>query len=170
MTSVTWIIMLHQMLFQGMFFAKNVVLRRRLSQPIRGFNLEANLSIAFFAIFIGVALWLSLGLNTHRATGLAGGVAQSFSALLMLASLGIGAASLNDLGDSWRVGVIEEQQTELIERGGLPFQQESLFPRLPAVVRCLYDTFAKFSPTGTVCNRFRFGARNDPAGRAAPCG
>ncbi len=127
MTSDTWIIMLHQMLFQGMFFAKNVVLRRRLNQPIRGFNLEANLSIAFFAIFIGVALWLSLGLNTHRATGLAGGVAQSFSALLMLASLGIGAASLNDLGDSWRVGVIEEQQTELIERGVYRFSRNPYF-------------------------------------------
>lgn len=127
MTSDTWIILLHQVLFQGMFFTKNFVLRRRLKQPIKGVNLEANLSIAFFAIFIGVALWLSLDQNAYRAAEQAGGVAQSISGLLMLASLYIGAASLNDLGDSWRVGVIEEQQTELVERGIYRFSRNPYF-------------------------------------------
>ena len=42
MTHDTWLIVLHQLLFQGMFFAKNILLERRLGQPIRGFNPEAN--------------------------------------------------------------------------------------------------------------------------------
>ena len=127
MTSDTWLILLHQLVFQGMFFTKNILLRRRLGQPIRGYNLEANLSIAFFVIFIGVALWLSLGPGSHRATGLAGGAAQAIAGLFMLASLGIAAASLKDLGDSWRVGVIEEQETELIETGVYRFSRNPYF-------------------------------------------
>mgnify|MGYP001822527302 FL=1 len=126
MTSDTWLILLHQLLFQGMFFTKNILLRRRLGQPIRGFNPEANLSIAFFVIFIGVALWLSLGPDSSRTTGVDGGV-QVIADLFMLASLGIAAASLKDLGDSWRVGVIEEQETELIERGVYSFSRNPYF-------------------------------------------
>ena len=126
MTSDTWLILLHQLLFQGMFFTKNILLRRRLGQPIRGFNPEANLSIAFFVIFIGVALWLSLGPDSSRTTGVDGGV-QVIADLFMLASLGIAAASLKDLGDSWRVGVIEEQETELIEQGVYRFSRNPYF-------------------------------------------
>jgi hypothetical protein len=36
------IIVVHQAVFQGMFFAKNIVLHRRLGVPIRGTNREAN--------------------------------------------------------------------------------------------------------------------------------
>jgi protein-S-isoprenylcysteine O-methyltransferase Ste14 len=107
-----------------MFLAKNILLRQRLRQPIRGFNVEANLSIAFFAIFIGIALWLSLGPGTN---GPAWGPAQAIAGLLMLASLSIAAASLKDLGDSWRVGVIEEQETELIETGIYRFSRNPYF-------------------------------------------
>lgn len=127
MTQDTGLIMLHQLLFQGMFFAKNLVLRQKLGQPIRGNNLEANLSIAFFVIFIGIALWLSLGAESHRATGLAGGAAQALAGLFMLASLVIAAASLKDLGESWRVGVIEEQETKLIETGVYRFSRNPYF-------------------------------------------
>ena len=127
MTLDTWLLLLHQLLFQGMFFTKNVLLRRRLGQPIRGFNPEANLSIVFFVIFIGVALWLSLGQDPSQTTGLADGGVQIIASLFMLASLGISAASLKDLGDSWRVGVIEEQETELIERGVYRFSRNPYF-------------------------------------------
>jgi protein-S-isoprenylcysteine O-methyltransferase Ste14 len=127
MTQDTWLILLHQLLFQGMFFAKNILLERRLGQPIRGFNPEANLSIAFFVLFISVALWLSLSPDTHRTTGLLIGMTQATAGLFMLASLGIAAASLKDLGDSWRVGVIEEQETELIEQGVYRFSRNPYF-------------------------------------------
>ncbi len=127
MTSNTWLILLHQLLFQGMFFAKNVLLQRRLGQSIRGFNLEANLSIAFLMIFIGVALRLSLESDTHRAPYQFSGAVHVLAGLFMLLSLGISTASLMDLGDSWRVGVIEEQETALIERGIYRFSRNPYF-------------------------------------------
>lgn len=126
MTTDSWIILLHQLLFQSMFFAKNVLLRRRLDKPIRGSNPEANLSIAFFVIFIGVAVWISLEPNTNRTNSLPSG-AQVIAGLLMLMSLGIAAASLKDLGDSWRVGVIDEHKTELIELGVYRFSRNPYF-------------------------------------------
>lgn len=110
-----------------MFFAKNVLLRRRLNQSIRGFNSEANLFIVFFLVFLGITLWLSLGSNAHQNTGPFVLAAQTMAVLLMLASLGIAAASLIDLGDSWRVGVIEEQETELIESGVYRFSRNPYF-------------------------------------------
>ena len=129
MTSDTWIILLLQLLFQGMFFTKNIMLRRRLGQPIRGFNPEANLSITFFVIFIGVALWVSLGTDSSQTTGADGadGAEQVHAGLFMLACLAISAASLKDLGDSWRVGVIEEQETKLIEQGIYRFSRNPYF-------------------------------------------
>lgn len=127
MTSDTWIILFHQLLFQGMFLAKNILLQKKLGQPIRGFNAEANLSIVFFVVFIGVALWLSLAPPPYQASGVAGGAVKVIAGLFMLASLGIAAASLKDLGDSWRVGVIEEQETELIETGIYRFSRNPYF-------------------------------------------
>jgi protein-S-isoprenylcysteine O-methyltransferase Ste14 len=46
---------------------------------------------------------------------------------LLGANLLIGLASLRDLGDSWRVGVIEEQQTALVESGIYGFSRNPYF-------------------------------------------
>jgi protein-S-isoprenylcysteine O-methyltransferase Ste14 len=112
------IILLHQLLFQGMFLAKNVALRRKLGQPIRGSNSEANLAIASLVLFIGLALLLAL---TDSAVGrvelLTAPVALSLCLALLAANLLIGLASLKQLGDSWRVGVIDGQRTELVQDG-----------------------------------------------------
>ena len=112
------LIILHQLLFQGMFFVKNISLQRKLHQPIRGFNLEANLSIAFFVFFIAVSIYLALTSNHIIDQQLVPTyVAQIGGVLLMLANLAMGLAALKHLGDSWRVGVLEEQTTELVESG-----------------------------------------------------
>lgn len=112
------LIIVHQLLFQGMFFAKNISLKRKLNQPIRGFNLEANLSIAFFVLFIALSIYLALvGNHTLNHEFLPGSIALLCGGLLMLANLAIGWAALKHLGDSWRVGVLEEQTTELVESG-----------------------------------------------------
>ncbi|UCE61371.1 MAG: hypothetical protein JSU63_06410, partial [Phycisphaerales bacterium] len=54
------IIVIHQVVFQGMFFAKNISLRRRLGMPIRGRNREAILSIGFVSLFILFSIVLGL--------------------------------------------------------------------------------------------------------------
>ena len=128
MPDAALLILIHQLLFQGMFFVKNYRLKHKLGKPIRGFNLEANLSISFFVLFIGLSLYLAMsggdpgGLNLVSAS-----MAGLIALLLMLANLTVGLASLKDLGDSWRVGVIEEQQTQLIESGIYRFTRNPYF-------------------------------------------
>ena len=128
MNESTSLILLHQLLFQGMFFAKNISLKRKLRVPIRGFNLEANLSIAFFVFFIAVAIYLSLSGNSAIENSI---VPTSMSNLcgvvLMLANLAIGWAALKHLGDSWRVGVIEQQTTALVDSGIYRFSRNPFF-------------------------------------------
>ena len=128
MSNIPLLILVHQLLFQGMFFAKNVSLKRKLGKPIRGFNPEANLSIAFFVGFIGLSFYLAMsGEGPGTVAWLPNNTAVAIGVLLMLANLVIGLASLQDLGDSWRVGVIEEQQTQLIDSGIYRFTRNPYF-------------------------------------------
>ena len=117
MTDAMYLILLHQLLFQGMFFTKNFTLKNKLGLPVRGNNPEANLAIAFLVLFIGVSLYLAASDVSTATTLLAPGFAWSVSLLLMLACTVVGFASLRDLGDSWRIGIIEEEQTALVENG-----------------------------------------------------
>ena len=122
------IIMIHQTIFQRMFFAKNISLRRRLRMPIRGRNREANLSVGFFALLIIISLLLSLfdapfgTFNLIKKTS-----ALTVALALLVVNLLVEAASLTGLRDSWRVGVPEEQQTDLIEGGIYSFSRNPYF-------------------------------------------
>ena len=118
------ILLIHQLVFQGIFFAKNSVLRHKLGTPIRGRNPEANLSIGFFALFIGVSIVVAL-FDAPFA-----GIEQPATVLacaLLVFNLLIAAASLIDLGDSWRVGVLDDQQTDLIEAGIYRYSRNPYF-------------------------------------------
>jgi len=128
MTEATLLILVHQLLFQGMFFAKNCMLRRKLGKPIRGFNPEANLSIAFFALFIALSLYLaSYPASPGRLELMPDRAAMIASLLVLLINLLLALASLRHIGDSWRVGVIEEQQTQLVQNGIYRFTRNPYF-------------------------------------------
>ena len=128
MTAEAWLILLHQLLFQGMFFTKNIILARKLGQPIRGFNREANLSIVFFIIFIGLAFYFALRADAPGTVSLLGPRTALIAGLLLMgANLLVGLASLKDLGESWRVGVIETQRTALIESGIYRYSRNPYF-------------------------------------------
>ncbi|PLW69358.1 methyltransferase family protein [Pseudohalioglobus lutimaris] len=128
MTESILIIVVHQLVFQGMFFVKNFSLRRRLGKPIRGSNIEASVFIGFSVIFLGLTF-----VEAFRGAGEMGPLSTWDSAafllgiILMSASVVVAWASLRDLGDSWRVGVIEEQQTTLIETGIYRFTRNPYF-------------------------------------------
>ncbi len=118
MNESTLALIIHQLVFQGMFIAKNLLLRRKLGQPIRGNNTEANIAIGFFVVFIGLSLYIaagSAGPFTVRVVPIA--LAKFIGYVLMIASVIVALASLWHLGNSWRVGVIEEQQTLLVRDG-----------------------------------------------------
>jgi protein-S-isoprenylcysteine O-methyltransferase Ste14 len=127
MNEATWIILLHQALFQGLFMAKNISLKIKLGKPIRGNNAEASRAVAFFIFFIVLSLYLASS-TANRGNGvLATGLATGLSLLLLGLNLLFAIASLRDLGKSWRVGVIEEQETELIEEGIYRYSRNPYF-------------------------------------------
>lgn len=122
------IILIHQILFQGMFLVMNISLSRRLGMPIRGGNREANLSIGFFALFIIFSFLLGLFDAPFGTVALATrSTALDVALALLVMNLCVGAASLIGMGDSWRVGVPEDQQTDLIERGIYRFSRNPYF-------------------------------------------
>ena len=128
MTDAALVILIHQCLYQGMFLVKNIALRHKLGQPIRGYNPEASLAISFFIGFIALSVWLAqTGSNWGRYPVLAENLALSICLVLLGANLLIGLASLRDLGDSWRVGVIEQEQTTLVESGIYGFSRNPDF-------------------------------------------
>ncbi|MFC1490666.1 methyltransferase family protein [Candidatus Latescibacterota bacterium] len=123
-----FIIMIHQIVFQGMFIAKNIYLRRKLGLPIRGGNREANLSIGFFVLFIILSVLLGLFESPLGTVNLLMKTTSMSIALPLLAvNLVVGSASLLGLRDSWRVGVLENQQTDLIEVGIYRFSRNPYF-------------------------------------------
>ncbi len=128
MRDAALVILLHQLLFQGMFFAKNITLQRKLGKPVRGANAEASLAIGFFVIFIALSLLLAQADSSWGRLALLPAPAALVLGLFLLgATLLVAAASLQGLGDSWRVGVIEEQQTTLVESGIYRYSRNPYF-------------------------------------------
>jgi len=111
-----------------MFFAKNILLRRKLGGPIRGGNREANLSIGFFSLFITLSILLGLlSAPVGMVHIVVRSTAQTVALALLAVNLLVGAASLAGLKDSWRVGVLEDQETELVEEGIYRFSRNPYF-------------------------------------------
>ena len=122
------IIVVHQIIFQGMFVIKNIILRKKTGKQIRGKNLEATLSIIYFALFIVISAAISFFdisfgelkiLNPHLSLIVALGI--------LAVNLIISVLSLMHLKDSWRVGVIESQKTDLITSGIYRFSRNPYF-------------------------------------------
>jgi len=122
------VILIHQIVFQGMFVIKNIVLEKKLGKPIRGNNREANFSIALIILFITVSLVISiLRLPIGEAQVLGDPLSMIIGLVLLLLNLTISAASLLNLKDSWRVGILKDQNTELISSGIYRFTRNPYF-------------------------------------------
>jgi len=128
MNETVIVILVHQLLFQGMFMAKNTLLHQKLGQPVRGKNGEATVAIIFFTLFIAVALILSFnGSGFLRFQVLSRSTALAAGLILLGINLVVSGAALMHLKDSWRVGVIEEQRTELISTGIYRYSRNPYF-------------------------------------------
>jgi protein-S-isoprenylcysteine O-methyltransferase Ste14 len=122
------IIIVHQIVFQGMFVAKNVLLSRKLGIPIRGKNREASISVVFFFLFIICSIVLSLFQAPPGTVDVvSGSAALTIALVLAMVNLLIGAVSLRGLKDSWRVGVLEDQRTDLVEEGIYRYSRNPYF-------------------------------------------
>ena len=128
MNKYFYIILIHQIIFQGMFFAKNIYLQRKTGNQIKGKNKEAVLSTICFALFIVASIIFA---STDSPIGSFHIVDTSFSfiiaSVLIIINIIVGAASLINMKDSWRVGVLEDQKNPLIEDGIYKFSRNPYF-------------------------------------------
>ena len=124
-----WIfLLLHQLVFQGMFVIKNIILHRKIGKQIRGKNIEATISIAFFSFFIGVAVVMSFIKQPFGKIQLLNDLlAMTLGLGLLFLNLIVSGASLINLKDSWRVGVLEDQKTQLVTTGIYQFTRNPYF-------------------------------------------
>jgi len=122
------IIAIHQLLFQGMFLAKNIYLSRKLGIKIRGSNPESIVATIFFALTIILALVISyFNITFGELSIMVDGLALTIGFGGIVISTFVSGASLAGLKDSWRVGVIEEQQTELVTSGIYKYTRNPYF-------------------------------------------
>lgn len=114
-----WVIIgTHQIVFQGMFLAKNILVKRKTGMPVRGRNKEATVSILFFAVFITTAFIMSFKHEPLGAAHIIHPMAAMVAGLVLLGlNLVVSGAALMHLKDSWRVGVLEDQKSELVTDG-----------------------------------------------------
>ena len=98
-----------------MFVIKNTLLQKKTGKQIRGGNVEASLSILFFTFFIIVAVVISfIAQPFGKIQLLNNDVAMSLGLGIIFLNLIVSAASLINLKDSWRAGILENQITELV--------------------------------------------------------
>ena len=121
-------ILIHQLLFQGIFLRKTLSSGASWAARYTANNPEATLAIVFFAVFIGVSIWLAqTGCQWGSFALLPPWAAVAIGLALLGANMLVAAASLVQLGDSWRVGVIEGQKTALVESGIYRFSRNPYF-------------------------------------------
>ena len=127
-TDIWVIILVHQIISQGMFVAKNIILSKKTGKQIRGNNREANISIAYFIVFIVASLIISILKQPIGEIRVLNSLsAITIGLVLLFLNLIIAAASFVNLKDSWRVGVLEDQKTELISSGIYRFTRNPYF-------------------------------------------
>lgn len=101
-----------------MFFTKNMLLKRKTGQVIRGSNLEAIFSVVFIVFFISLSFLLSaISEPFGRFEIVSPAVTNVTAGLILIINLTISAFSLVHLKESWRVGIVKSQKTRLVTSG-----------------------------------------------------
>lgn len=115
------IIILHLFLFESMFFIKNIVLSKKLSSSVRGKNNEASISILLFTVTIAIAISSLLSEYLNKLfipiPALSNDYVIYLGMFLLCLNLIVSFFALIQMRDSWRVGIKENDKTELIKGG-----------------------------------------------------
>ncbi|HSR16685.1 MAG TPA: isoprenylcysteine carboxylmethyltransferase family protein [Ignavibacteriaceae bacterium] len=115
------ILISHLILFESMFFVKNMILSKKLKGSIRGKNKEGSLSIFLFAVTIIIAITSVLSEYLNELfipiPVLSNEYFIFIGMLLLFLNLIISFLALIQMRDSWRVGIKEDDKTDLIIGG-----------------------------------------------------
>ncbi len=128
MNKITLILLLHQFLLQGMFISKNIILSKQTGKQIKGKNREAILATLFFILFIILSFMFSIQnepfgkiINQHNS------IYTGIGLIILILNLIVSATALIHLRDSWRVGVLENQKTNLVTTGIYNYSRNPYF-------------------------------------------
>jgi len=128
MNKICLIILIHQLIFQAMFGIKNTILMKKTGKQIRGNNAETNIFVLFFVLFMIATSIFSFQIVPFGQVKFLNFFHSTIAGLVLLGlNLAISTASLIDLKDSWRVGVIENQKTVLITSDIYRFSRNPYF-------------------------------------------
>ncbi|MDP3684763.1 MAG: isoprenylcysteine carboxylmethyltransferase family protein [Ignavibacteria bacterium] len=115
------IIISHLFLFELMFIIKNIVLSRKLKGSVRGKNKEASISILLFIVTIIIAITSIFSKNLNDLfipiPALSNDYIIILGMILLFLNLIISFYALIQMRDSWRVGIKENDKTELVNSG-----------------------------------------------------
>ena len=115
------ILISHLFLFESMFFIKNIMLSKKLKGSIRGKNKEASISIILFTVTIIIAITSILSEYMNGLfipiPVLANDYFIFIGMFLLFLNLIISFLALVQMRDSWRVGIKENDKTNLIING-----------------------------------------------------
>jgi protein-S-isoprenylcysteine O-methyltransferase Ste14 len=115
------LIISHLFLFESMFFIKNILLSKKLKGSVRGKNKEASISILLFTITIVIAISSILSDYLNELfipiPFLSNDYIIFIGMFLLCLNLIISFLALMQMRDSWRVGIKENDKTELINSG-----------------------------------------------------
>jgi protein-S-isoprenylcysteine O-methyltransferase Ste14 len=104
-----------------MFFIKNIILSKKFKGSVRGKNKEASVSILLFTITIIIAISSLLSDYLNQLfipiTFLSNDYIIFIGMFLLCLNLIISLLALIQMRDSWRVGIKEDDKTELINSG-----------------------------------------------------
>jgi protein-S-isoprenylcysteine O-methyltransferase Ste14 len=104
-----------------MFIIKNIVLSKKLKGSVRGKNKEASLSIFSFIVTIIIAISSILSKYISELfipiPALSNNYIIFIGIILLFLNLIISFLALTQMRDSWRVGIKEDDKTELINGG-----------------------------------------------------
>ena len=115
------LIIAHLFLFESMFFIKNIILSKKLKGSVRGKNKEASISILLFTVTIVIAISSLLSEYLDELfipiPILSNDYIIYIGMFLLCLNLIISLLALIQMRDSWRVGIKEDDKTELVNSG-----------------------------------------------------
>ena len=131
MIYIKWIVLLYLIIFDLFFVYINLKTKKKTGLPVRGKSKDVRIASVLTFVFWSIVL-ISLFIPSFHYVFAPISFLQSdlliiLGCILLFIGLIIGMISARELGASWRVGVLEDQKTELVQTGIYRFCRNPYF-------------------------------------------
>lgn len=131
MIDVKWVVLLCLIVFQMFFIHRNLRTKKKTGLSInakgKGIKITVTFSGAIFAVIL-ISLFSQNSYNVFIPISvLQSDTLRISGCILLFTGLVIGILSARELGASWRVGIFEEKETELVQTGLYRFSRNPYF-------------------------------------------